>query len=686
MMHALTSSSLTPIVLGAPGVYRVAKNPIQKLTGVRMDVCAFVGVAPRGPARDPYFSERWAPKPCAEGETVKLGTPVALESWSEYGRLFGYFEGPGLLPYAVASFFENGGRRAYIVRIVHQYFKPDRSPDDAVNNAGVARAPFAGITASGGREVWVRARNEGSWGNRLSARLSFISRALALTAADFFPDRIRLPIGLNIVAGTTLRLFLGSGVKIIRRVGTVIDEWNQLDGSRERWAWFDAPAASVPSGAEILEGVLAIDDGVNPTETHSGLGLSSNHPRWLAAVLVNESELIYPCDDPNKTPADPLAYWLDSDLQIAANLTPLATGEFTGGLDRYADIVPEDFFDPDWVVGDDCPGSGIHSLTELEDLSLLVVPDIYSPGPLTPSESIVQPSGLSGPEFAECVEPIPSLTQAQPAQDLTGLRLDPRQNLDQIALLQRRVTDLADQLKSFIVLLDVPPGVSQRQILYWRTKFDSAYAAAYFPWLGVARTDDNRRALISVNPAAVAAGILAQREAQFGVVYGPGNVIAAGAVTVDDRVSAARHDQLHQSAINVYIAERDGILLTAARTLALDQTWRQLNVRRLVTMIRRVLEKQMQWTVFEPNNRQLRFQIARMLEAFLRQLYRANAFTGATEAQAFFVRCDDNLNPPLVERSGQLIAQVGIAPAEPLEFIVLNIARNGDSTSTVEAA
>ena len=235
------------------------------------------------------------------------------------------------------------------------------------------------------------------------------------------------------------------------------------------------------------------------------------------------------------------------------------------------------------------------------------------------------------------------------------------------------------------MLLDVPPGLSQRRMLYWRAKFATAYAAAYHPWIDCARTDDRRDALIRVNPSAAAAGIIAASEAQFGVPRGPANVIVVNAVAVDDRVSPARHDELHQHAINVYLAERDGIRLTAARTLALDQTWRQLSVRRLVTMIRRALAQQMQWTVFEPNDRRLRFQIARMLESFLRQLYRANAFTGATEADAFFVKCDDALNPVSVQRLGQLLAQVGVAPAEPLEFIVLDLAREGDAILTREA-
>ncbi len=35
-----------------------------------------------------------------------------MTSWDEYRYAFGGFEGPGRLPYAVAAFFAQGGRRA----------------------------------------------------------------------------------------------------------------------------------------------------------------------------------------------------------------------------------------------------------------------------------------------------------------------------------------------------------------------------------------------------------------------------------------------------------------------------------------------------------------------------------------------------------------------------------------------
>ena len=676
---------LAGLTLGAPGIYRVADEPLRALTGVRMDGCAFVGVAPRGPARQPWLDAPWAPQSGEQGLRPRRSQAVAVQSWQGYLDLFGGFEGPGLLPYAVSAFFANGGQRAWVVRIVHDYRHADGSPDEQAAAAGTANSRFLQLQAQGGREVCLAARSEGAWGNGLAATLSFVTRLLALDAAAVQPDRLRPPAGLDLPPGSLLRLGLAGGVAVLRRVARTERARNATTGQPEQWAWLDMPTASAALRVELVEGQLVCSDGERPPETLAGIGLSANHPRWLARVLAEESSRLWPIDDPARAPGDPLARWLDADLELDPALPAIVTQPFQHGDDRYADLVPDDFFDPDWLPGDERPGDGVQALAEIDDVALLVVPDLYSPGPLLPIERIVEPGGFAGANFAECVTPPPAPPQGPPPADLTGLRLDPVADLDAIAALQRRLTDLADRLEAFVVLLDVPPGLSQRRVLYWRSRFDSAYAAAYHPWINTAPAEDPRQRPVAVNPAAIASGIIAQRELQFGVAHGPANVIAAGAVSLTDAVSRARHDELHQQAINVFLAERDGVRLSAARTLSLDASWRQLSVRRLVTMIRRTLYRQMQWTVFEPNDRTLRALVTHDLDAFLRRLFRANAFTGATEAQAFFVRCDDALNPPLLADQGQLLAQVGIAPAEPMEFIVLNIARSADATLTVEA-
>lgn len=664
------------IPIGAPGIYKLPESPLRALTGERMDVCGFVGVAPRGPVRVPVFNEKWLDdRPCVEEERpLRRTVTVPVESFDDYRRIFGAFEGPGLLPYAVAAFFEQGGRRAYIARIVHDYRDLSGNPDALKNRAGVAAGIVPGATPLTG-DFKLSARNEGHWGNFLRASLDFSVRPLLFSEPG--PNSLTIDESVDLPLGALLRLTLKNQPPILRLITSITRHERTTSAGFTREATFDQPMAGEIKLAEIVEGNLTIDDGDGRRERHQRLGFSQVHPRWMATVLCYESQLVYPDVNWSKSALVPD----DPDLLPAP-----ASDLFVGGEDHYADITPDDFFEPQWTPAEDEPGNGVHALTQLSDLSLVVAPDLYSPFPLTPSENVIDQVSLAGPEFDRCVDlsPRPEEPSTPPAE-LTGLFLDPKSPADLKSIIdnQKKLVDLAKVLRSFIVLVDVPPGLHQRQILNWRNSFDSDFAAAYHPWLTVSRRDDRRDALVRVPPSAVAAGIIAKQELAFGVPQGPANMLGAQIVSVDDVVTPARHEELHPEGINVYLRERDGIRLTAARTLSRDPAYRQLSVRRLVTMICRALDHQMQWVVFEPNNSALRLDVRLALEAYLRQLFAVGAFRGATEAEAFFVRCDETNNPPFISDAGRLIAEIGIAPAEPLEFIVLHLSREGDGTLTL---
>lgn len=667
-------ASTARIPLGAPGLYPYPDIPIRALTRVRLDVCAFVGVAPRGPARVPADGSADIPS--------RRTVAVAVESFDEYRQVYGGFEGPGLLPYAVASFFEQGGRRAYIARIVHDY---THDPDPTDNDRGVAWGDVPGAHSSAG-PLRLRARNEGAWGNLLRASLRFTTRPLPFDPGRVSLTGLELPPGIDVTAGALLRLNYGGGLREFRFVAYVLESrLPQKAGSV--WAiTFDRAASALPRTIEIVEAALDIDDGAGRPERHERLGLLPQHPRWMATILATESALVYADNS-----------WVDSaltpdDLTLATDplvSPPFGTVDDRGVDDRYRDITPEDFFDPLWTLGDEEPGNGIHALSQLSDLSLLVAPDLYSPFPLVEPRRLRLPVSLAGPAFTHCVDlPAPPVAPEPPPADLVNLRLDPAipEDLERITTLQTRVVDFADQIRSFVVLLDVPPGLTQRRILNWRSRFQSSYAAAYHPWLVVVRQDDQRNTRVPLPPSAAAAGIIAQVENTFGVPHGPANVIAAQVLDVRETVSPARHDELHPLGINVYLLERDGVRLTAARTLSSDPDFRQLSVRRLLVLIRRTLERQMQWVVFEPNNSALRAELRQLLRVYLRQLLTAGAFRGATEDESFFVRCDDGNNPRRIADLGQLLVEVGVAPAEPLEFIVLRLSRDADGSLTATEA
>ncbi|HEX5080968.1 MAG TPA: phage tail sheath C-terminal domain-containing protein [Blastocatellia bacterium] len=658
------------IQLGAPGIYRGADSGERAISGVRMDVCAFAGVAPRGPARTPVIDEQWRDdRPCVEPERPRRRTvPALVESFDEYRRLFGGFEGPGLLPYAVASFFEQGGRRAYITRIVHEY------GDAAKNAGGVAQGdvPGAGANVS---PLRLRARDEGSWGNGLRAALNFTTRPLIFE--NHALDSLTVSDDEELPAGALLRLTLIDAERVLRFVANVMRQEREQRAGFIRVAVFDQLAPAEIKSVEVVEGVLTIDDSDGRTERHERLGFSSLHPRWMAIALCYESQLVYPDSD-----------W--SSGEMIPEDPKLPPGQwsalFEGGEDRYPDVTPDDFFDNAWTFGEDEPGNGVYALAQIPDLSLLVAPDLYSPSPIAAPEDIVGAASLAGPDFDSCFDLPEPEEQAMPQFDLEGLRLDPTLTNErgEIIRLQQKLVDFAEAARSFIVLLDVPPGLNQRQILNWRVNFNSAFAAAYHPWLQISRGDDSRDALIHLPPSAVAAGIIARQETAFGAWHGPANALAAEVIDLDDRVAPARHDELHTQGVNVYLRERDGIRLTAARTLSRDPAFRQLSVRRLLTMISRALYREMQWVVFEPNRPALRAELRLVLRGYLRRLFRLGAFRGANEEQAFFVRCDETNNPPFVIDAGRLIAEIGVAPSEPIEFIVLRLAREGDGMLVLE--
>ena len=117
-------------------------------------------------------------------------------------------------------------------------------------------------------------------------------------------------------------------------------------------------------------GRLVLDDRTGPPETLSELGLSSAHPRWLARIVYQESELAWPAPDGTTT-------WYLEDLDVAADLVPYTWALTARGADDYGALAPEDFLDDAWLPARPCPGDGIQCLAAVPDLAALCVPDLY---------------------------------------------------------------------------------------------------------------------------------------------------------------------------------------------------------------------------------------------------------------------------------------------------------------------
>jgi phage tail sheath protein FI len=71
------------------------------------------------------------------------------------------------------------------------------------------------------------------------------------------------------------------------------------------------------------------------------------------------------------------------------------------------------------------------------------------------------------------------------------------------------------------------------------------------------------------------------------------------------------------------------------------------------------------------------------MTSVLLEAYRAGALKGETADQAFRVRCDDKTNPPEQRDLGRVVCEIEVAPAAPMEFILLRIALGGDGALEV---
>jgi len=630
--------------LGRPGLYQVAVRPTtDPLIGVRLDVAGFVGVALRGP--------------------VDVATPVI--SWADYERRFGGTEPTPsgrdrLLPHAVQAFFAQGGRRAWVVRV---------APPDAAG-ALEATAAFR-LSPPGGPPAELAAADEGEWGSALQITLQFaVTATLAATAPA--PDRLELPRGGELPDASLLRIRAGARSPAVLRWARVLTDPVH---ARRTLALDEPLAATGDATVEVITATLVVVDpaGGGRDERIAALGLHPDHRRFPTRVLAAESLLV-------RTTGEWTQPLLPDPL-----LGPWRATGTRAGTDRSDGVDRSSFFDDGDADADRLDEQprhrGVDLIGRVDELGILCVPDLtWRTWPIAPP--IAPPT--ERPAVPCCgVAPEPVLADpAPPARPWLDGSDD-----DDLALIverQQRVVAVAALRRRFVALLDVPVGLPTSRITRWRAEFDSAFAAAYHPWLGVPRVAARSTAVL-VPPSAFAAGIVAERELRLGLAHGPANQLALGAVRAADPVDDALADHLHQLSINVFSAERDGFRLGAARTLSADPDYRQLGVRRLITMLMLTLARHGEGLlVFEPNTVELRARLANAITELLRGLHRGGAFSGATEEESFFVRCDDTTNPRRSLEAGRLVAEIGVAPAEPLEFLVLRIASDGDGGLLVE--
>jgi hypothetical protein len=238
-----------------------------------------------------------------------------------------------------------------------------------------------------------------------------------------------------------------------------------------------------------------------------------------------------------------------------------------------------------------------------------------------------------------------------------------------------------------IAFVDPPTATAKLDDLRsWRSQLgDSARLGLFAPWLRVASPDGSEDVLVSVPPSGHVCGAFAAAEREIGLQRTGANrqlrFVEALTLPIDD----GQQGVLNPSGINAIRAfPGRGIRINGARTLSSEPAWRFLSSRRIVDAIEKTLETSLAWAVFEPNNLFTRHTITVAVGAFLNRLWREGVLAGAKPEAAYTIKCDSDNNTDADQSQGRLNIDIGVAPAEPYEFVLFRLGHAQDALQVTE--
>ncbi|HKT01079.1 MAG TPA: phage tail sheath subtilisin-like domain-containing protein [Rugosimonospora sp.] len=275
---------------------------------------------------------------------------------------------------------------------------------------------------------------------------------------------------------------------------------------------------------------------------------------------------------------------------------------------------------------------------------------------LSALEAVDEVAIVAAPGYTDALSYESLLAHCERLGDRVAI-LDPPATIDDISRLTTVSTPDAD----------AESGLRPRQ---------SDYGTFYVPWIVV--RDPLTGTPVATPPSGHVAGLWARTDATRGVHKAPANEPVRGVVDLTYRVTRGEQEVLNPAGVNcIRYFPAEGVRVWGARTLAAQASeWRYINVRRLFSMLKESIAGGTRWIVFEPNDQLLWRSIRRDIGAFLTRVWRDGALMGRTASEAFFVKCDEETNPPEVRDAGIVVAEIGVAPVKPAEFVVFKLSQS----------
>jgi phage tail sheath protein FI len=612
----------------SPGVYIEEVSLRSKsIEGVPTSITGFAGMTRFGPVHYP-------------GGPLTSG-PRLIRSFSEFEAVYGGLEvlhSPTIADcrlsytaHAARSFFMNGGTQLYISRVF--------SPRGADPNLDWGVASHA-IPVSGSTATW-NARWPGAYGN-VWIETQVVRGKNAAYAAAQFGGALQVD---GASSGSIVEVITAGAVPPTGNDALTLANLAQVtvDPNDGRQIFNRGGAAFLPNATDVIQNVtmrVVVTTDHNKVRVYDELSAEPSTERYIGSILggnnpEDEDAVLFLAWDPTTATGNDVAANLMVALQ--ANSTRRLTGGHDGVIATPADLAGQA------ANPDDGPkrATGLAALGEIDDIAIVALPD--------------------------------------------GGAYD---DVDAAAAAGNALIEHAEELRYRFAVIDPPLLGSMTQVRDFRRRFESSYAAIYYPWLEI--LDPSQCSVhgappteLQLPPSGFITGICGRSDLARGVFKAPANEPIFGLVKLASKVDAADQDALNAEGINALRHfEGRGDRVWGARTISSDPVWRYISVRRLFIFLEHSIDKGTRWAVFEPNNEKLWADVRHTIDDFLFTVWKDGALMGSKPEDAYFVRCDRTTMTQNDLDNGRLICLIGVAPTKPAEFVIFRIGQWTAGAST----
>lgn len=625
----------------APGVYvEEVSYRSKSIEGVSTTTTGMVGPARYGP----YTLE-----------------PDLITSLAEFERTYGdgrplaFLDGepiPNFLWHGVRAFFEEGGKRLYVVRV----FRPHGSSD------GRAHA-YLPVNSDARKDdpgtIAIRARFPGAAG-KMRVRLTAVLGQNVLGQNE--GETTLGAVLAGDIVWITDRSTPGSGKAY--RVEEYFDETRRANTFRFSDLATPTPQVLttspgsppdlIPATHRVQVVTLTVtvfpDDPQALPQVWSDLPLDPRHERFGLKDSFSERFAERPA---TRALARSLPIVVDLGTSVSSGLAVLtvldtfAAGHIAAGLNDFTSTETARSIDMQLEGGDDgdrptsaeyrgearldaMTKTGLKALEDIEDISIVAAPG-----------STYQVPGNPGYD-------------------------------SHVAANLNLLISHAERMKYRIAVLDSSNGLTIQDVRAQRAKIDSKFAAFYYPWVRIVDPITGKEA--DMPPSGFVTGIYARNDINRAVYKAPANEVVNGAIGFEQTLNKAQQDVLNPEGINCFrFFEGRGNRLWGARTASSDPEWKYVNLRRYFIYLGHSIDKGTQGSVFESNGELLWANVRRTIEDFLFNEWNMGALLGDKPEKAYFVRCDRSTMTQNDLDNGRLVCLIGVAPLRPAEFVIFRI-------------